>query len=41
VSSVVSLHFGHAGTVAAMPRILDAVEAKGLTPVTASTLLGV
>jgi peptidoglycan/xylan/chitin deacetylase (PgdA/CDA1 family) len=38
--AVVSLHFGHAGTVAAMPRILDAVAAKGLTPVTASTLLG-
>jgi peptidoglycan/xylan/chitin deacetylase (PgdA/CDA1 family) len=38
--SVVSLHFGHAGTVAALPGILDGLDAKGLTPVTASKLLG-
>jgi len=38
--SIVSLHFGHAGTVAAMPAILDGLAAKGLTPVTASKLLG-
>ena len=38
--SIASLHFGHAGTVAAMPAILDGLAAKGLTPVTASKLLG-
>jgi peptidoglycan/xylan/chitin deacetylase (PgdA/CDA1 family) len=38
--SIVSLHFGHPGTVAAMPAILDGLAAKGLTPVTLSTLLG-
>jgi peptidoglycan/xylan/chitin deacetylase (PgdA/CDA1 family) len=37
--AIVSLHFGHAGTVAAMPRILDGLDARGLTPVTASKLL--
>ena len=37
--SVVSLHFGHPGTVAALPGILDDLAARGLTPVTASTLL--
>jgi len=37
--SIVSLHFGHAGTVAALPAILDGLEQRGLTPVTASTLL--
>jgi peptidoglycan/xylan/chitin deacetylase (PgdA/CDA1 family) len=37
--SIVSLHFGHAGTVAAMPRILDGLAQRGLTPVTASKLL--
>ena len=37
--SIVSLHFGHAGTVAAVPAILDGLDAKGLTPVTASKLL--
>ncbi|MEO7555018.1 MAG: polysaccharide deacetylase family protein [Acidimicrobiales bacterium] len=37
--AIVSLHFGHAGTVAALPRILDAIAARGLTPVTVSTLL--
>jgi peptidoglycan/xylan/chitin deacetylase (PgdA/CDA1 family) len=38
--SIVSLHFGHAGTVAAMPAILDGLDQRGLTPVTISTLLG-
>lgn len=38
--SVISLHFGYGDTVAALPRILDGLAAKGLTPVTASTLLG-
>ena len=37
--SIVSLHFGHAGTVAAMPAILDGLDQRGLTPVTISTLL--
>jgi len=37
--SIVSLHFGRAGTVAAMPRILDGLDRRGLTPVTASKLL--
>jgi peptidoglycan/xylan/chitin deacetylase (PgdA/CDA1 family) len=38
--SIVSLHFGHAGTVQAMPAILDGLEQRNLTPVTVSTLLG-
>ncbi len=38
--SVVSLHFGHAGTVAAVPAVLDGLAAKGLVPVTASQLFG-
>ena len=37
--AVVSLHFDHAGTITALPRILDAVASAGLTPVTASALL--
>lgn len=37
--SIVSLHFGHPGTIAALPRILDGIAAKGLTTVTASKLL--
>jgi len=38
--SIVSMHFGHAGTVAAIPAILDGLDQRGLTPVTISTLLG-
>ena len=38
--SVVSLHFGYPGTVSALPGILDGLAARGLTPVTASALLG-
>jgi peptidoglycan/xylan/chitin deacetylase (PgdA/CDA1 family) len=38
--SIVSMHFGHPGTIAALPRILDGLDAKNLTPVTASKLLG-
>jgi peptidoglycan/xylan/chitin deacetylase (PgdA/CDA1 family) len=38
--AIVSLHFGHAGTVQALPAILDGLEQKHLTPVTVSTLLG-
>jgi peptidoglycan/xylan/chitin deacetylase (PgdA/CDA1 family) len=37
--SVVSLHFGYAGTVAALPAILDGLAARNLTPVTISRLL--
>ena len=37
--SVVSLHFGHPGTVGALPGVLDDLAARGLAPVTASTLL--
>jgi len=37
--SIVSLHFGHAGTIAAMPAILDGLVQRDLTPVTASKLL--
>lgn len=37
--SVVSLHFGHPGTVDALPGVLDDLAARGLAPVTASTLL--
>jgi peptidoglycan/xylan/chitin deacetylase (PgdA/CDA1 family) len=37
--AIVSLHFGHAGTIAAMPHILDGLEQRGLKPVTSSELL--
>ncbi len=37
--SIVSLHFGHVGTVEALPTILDGLAAKNLRPVTASRLL--
>ncbi|MGW5349165.1 polysaccharide deacetylase family protein [Streptomyces sp. NPDC004031] len=37
--SVVSLHFGHAGTVAALPGILDDLRRRGLRAVTTSELL--
>ncbi len=38
--AVVSLHFGHQGTVDALPAILDGLASKNLQPVTLSTLLG-
>jgi peptidoglycan/xylan/chitin deacetylase (PgdA/CDA1 family) len=38
--SVVSLHFGHPGTVTAVPAILDGLAQRNLVPVTASELLG-
>jgi peptidoglycan/xylan/chitin deacetylase (PgdA/CDA1 family) len=38
--SIVSLHFGYAGTVTAVPKILDGLAQRQLTPVTASQLLG-
>ena len=37
--SVVSLHLGHQGTVAALPAILTDLSARGLRPVTATDLL--
>jgi peptidoglycan/xylan/chitin deacetylase (PgdA/CDA1 family) len=37
--SVVSLHFGYAGTIAALPDILDGLARAGLAPVTVSELL--
>jgi peptidoglycan/xylan/chitin deacetylase (PgdA/CDA1 family) len=38
--SIVSMHFGHADTVSALPGVLADLAARGLTPVTLSTLLG-
>jgi peptidoglycan/xylan/chitin deacetylase (PgdA/CDA1 family) len=37
--SIVSLHLGHAGTVAALPRILAGLASRGLSTVTVSQLL--
>jgi peptidoglycan/xylan/chitin deacetylase (PgdA/CDA1 family) len=37
--SIVSLHFGHAGTVTAMPQILDGLRRRGLTAVTMTELI--
>ena len=37
--SVVSMHFGHSGTVAALPAILDGLHQRGLRAVTTSELL--
>lgn len=37
--SVISLHFGHPGTVAALPGILDDLHRRGLRAVTTSELL--
>jgi len=38
--SIVSMHFGHQDTVTALPEVLADLAARGLTPVTVSTLLG-
>jgi peptidoglycan/xylan/chitin deacetylase (PgdA/CDA1 family) len=38
--SIVSLHFGHEGTILAMPAILDGIKGRGLEIVTVSRLLG-
>jgi len=38
--SIVSLHLGHPGTVAALPGILDGIRALGLEAVTVTELLG-
>jgi peptidoglycan/xylan/chitin deacetylase (PgdA/CDA1 family) len=37
--SIVSLHLGHAGTVQAMPAILDGLRKRGLAAVTMSSLM--
>jgi peptidoglycan/xylan/chitin deacetylase (PgdA/CDA1 family) len=37
--SIVSLHFGHPGTVTAMPALLDALRQRGLRPVTMTEML--
>ena len=37
--SIVSLHFGHAGTIDALPPILSALSTRGLKPVSLSALL--
>ena len=39
--SIVSLHFNHPGTIAALPTILNGIHQRGLEPVTASTLLAI
>ena len=36
--SIISLHFGHAGTVAAIPSLLEGLRARGLSPVTVGRL---
>jgi peptidoglycan/xylan/chitin deacetylase (PgdA/CDA1 family) len=37
--SIVSMHFGHPGTLSAMPAILDGLAGRRLSPVTVSRLL--
>jgi peptidoglycan/xylan/chitin deacetylase (PgdA/CDA1 family) len=37
--SIVSLHFGHSGTIDALPTILDGLQSRGLVPVTTTALL--
>jgi peptidoglycan/xylan/chitin deacetylase (PgdA/CDA1 family) len=38
--SIISLHFGHNGTVEALPALIEKLHAKGFIPVTLTTLLG-
>jgi peptidoglycan/xylan/chitin deacetylase (PgdA/CDA1 family) len=38
--NIISLHFGHANTIGALPAILDHLAQAGLTPVTIGTMLG-
>lgn len=38
--SIISMHFGHQDTIDAMPTLLENIHAKGLKPVTLTTLLG-
>jgi peptidoglycan/xylan/chitin deacetylase (PgdA/CDA1 family) len=37
--SIVSMHFGHAGTVTAMPQVLDGLHQRGLRAVTMTELM--
>jgi peptidoglycan/xylan/chitin deacetylase (PgdA/CDA1 family) len=37
--SIVSLHFGHAGTIDALPDVFSALDARGLRPVSVHQLL--
>jgi peptidoglycan/xylan/chitin deacetylase (PgdA/CDA1 family) len=37
--SIVSLHFGHPGTITAIPALLDGLRSKGLRPVTMTELM--
>jgi peptidoglycan/xylan/chitin deacetylase (PgdA/CDA1 family) len=37
--SIISLHFGHIGTVSAIPKILEGLRQKGLRPVTMTELV--
>jgi peptidoglycan/xylan/chitin deacetylase (PgdA/CDA1 family) len=38
--SIISLHFGHQDTIDALPTLITQLRAKGLTPVTLSSMLG-
>ena len=38
--SIISMHFGHQDTIDALPTVIEQLHAKGLTPVTLSTMLG-
>lgn len=38
--SIISLHFGHKNTIEAMPKIIELLDNKGLTPVTLTELIG-
>jgi peptidoglycan/xylan/chitin deacetylase (PgdA/CDA1 family) len=38
--SIVSLHFGHTGTVEAIPELIAGLRARGLRPVTMTELVG-
>jgi len=40
IGSIISLHFGHQDTIDALPTLITQLRAKGLTPVTLSTMLG-
>ena len=37
--SIIGMHFGHAHTVTALPLLIQALQARGLTPVTVTELL--
>ena len=38
--SIISLHFGHQDTIDALPTLIEKLHAKGLKPVTLTTMLG-